>query len=64
MDIVSHTTQGILGGIHIIQYILDNAYNFQDVDQDVLSEFQKVTIVQRNGFGPRVVWIDHFGDIL
>ena len=37
----SGTTHGILRGIHIFQDILDNTCIFQDVDQDVLSEFQR-----------------------
>ena len=31
IDIISRTTQGILGGIHIFQDILGNTYVFQDV---------------------------------
>ena len=45
----SGTTHGILHGIPIFQDILDNTCIFQDVDQDVLSEFQR-SPCSKNGY--------------
>ena len=56
-DIISRTTQGILGGIHIniFQDILDNTFIFQDVDQDVLREFQRSPFIK----GMARNWLNH-----
>ena len=52
---MSRTAQGIQGGIHIFQDILDNTYIFQDVDQDVLGEFQRSSLFKGMATNSQVI---------